>query len=134
MAVATLAALVHDLLVVVGVYSLFQLPVTPATVIAILTILGFSIYDRSSCSTAPTRTPRLDQGPAHLHGHDNLSLNQVLMRSVNTILSAAADRLAAGHRLVLLGAATLQEFGLALFVGQLSGVLVDLHRRPSWRC
>ena len=45
MALATLAALVHDILVTVGVYSLTGFEVTPATVIAILTILGFSIYD-----------------------------------------------------------------------------------------
>ena len=45
MAIAALAAVVHDVLISVGVYSLFGFEVTPATVIAFLTILGFSLYD-----------------------------------------------------------------------------------------
>ena len=86
MALATLAALVHDLLVVIGVYSLFQFPVTPATVIAILTILGYSIYD------GIVVFDRVDENAKQLAGNSritysgmvNASLNQVLMRTLNT--------------------------------------------------
>ena len=124
MALATLAALVHDLLVVVGVYSLFQFPVTPATVIAILTILGYSIYD------GIVVFDRVDENAKQLAGNSritysgmvNASLNQVLMRTLNTSITALIpilSLLVVGS--LILGAGTLQEFALALFVGQLSG-------------
>lgn len=124
MALATLAALVHDLLVVIGVYSLFQFPVTPATVIAILTILGYSIYD------GIVVFDRVDENAKQLAGNSritysgmvNASLNQVLMRTLNTSITALIpilSLLVVGS--LILGAGTLQEFALALFVGQLSG-------------
>jgi len=124
MAVATLAALVHDLVIVVGIYALFGFPVTPATVIAILTILGFSIYD------GIVVFDRVDENTAMVGKRSrmtytqmaNLSLNQVMMRSLNTSITALLPILSilvigAG----LLGASTLKEFGLALFLGLLSG-------------
>lgn len=124
MALATLAALVHDLLVVIGVYSLFGFPVTPATVIAILTILGYSIYD------GIVVFDRVDENAKQLAGNSritysgmvNASLNQVLMRTLNTSITALIpilSLLVVGS--LILGAGTLQEFALALFVGQLSG-------------
>ena len=124
MALATLAALVHDLLVVIGVYSLLQFPVTPATVIAILTILGYSIYD------GIVVFDRVDENAKQLAGNSritysgmvNASLNQVLMRTLNTSITALIpilSLLVVGS--LILRAGTLQEFALALFVGQLSG-------------
>jgi preprotein translocase subunit SecF len=124
MAVATVVALIHDLLIVVGLYALFQFPVTPATVIALLTILGFSIYD------GIVVFDRVDENTALLGRKSkmtysqmaNLSLNQVLMRSLNTSITALLPILSV---LVLgsfvLGATTLEEFGLALFLGLMSG-------------
>jgi preprotein translocase subunit SecF len=124
MAVATLAALVHDLLIVVGAYAILQLPVTPATVIAILTILGFSIYDGIVVFDRVDENTRLLSAGARLTYTEmtDLSLNQVLMRSLNTQITALLpiiSVLIVGS--VILGATTLQEFGLALFLGQLSG-------------
>lgn len=124
MALATLAALFHDLLIVVGAYALLQLPVTPATVIAILTILGFSIYDGIVVFDRVDENTRLLATGARMTYTDmvNLSLNQVLMRSLNTQITALlpiVSLLVVGS--LLLGATTLQEFGLALFLGQLSG-------------
>jgi preprotein translocase subunit SecF len=124
MALATLAALVHDLLVTIGIYSLFGFPVTPATVIAILTILGYSIYD------GIVVFDRVDENAKRLAGNSrvtyagmvNASLNQVLMRTLNTSITALIpilSLLVVGS--LVLGAGTLQEFALALFVGQLSG-------------
>lgn len=124
MAVATLVALVHDILVTVGVYSLFGFPVTPATVIAFLTILGFSIYD------GIVVFDRVDENAKALAANGrttystmvNDSLNQVLMRTLNTSITALLpilSLLTVGS--LVLGATTLQEFALALFIGLASG-------------
>ena len=89
MAVAALAAMAHDVIVTVGFYSLFQFEVTPATVIAFLTILGYSLYDtivvfdrvkENEGKFAGVRMPYEDIV--------NISMNQVLMRSINTSLSS----------------------------------------------
>jgi preprotein translocase subunit SecF len=124
MAMATLAALIHDLLIVIGIYAIFQFPVTPATVIALLTILGFSIYDGIVVFDRVDENTKLLGRKSKLTYSEmaNLSLNQVLMRSLNTSITAL---LPIGAVLVLgsfvLGATTLEEFGLALFLGLLSG-------------
>ncbi|MFN8018558.1 MAG: protein translocase subunit SecF [Acidimicrobiales bacterium] len=124
MALATIIALFHDLLVVVGVYAIFQFPVTPATVIAILTILGFSIYDGIVVFDRIDENTRLVGRKNRMTYSDmaNLSLNEVLMRSLNTSITALLPILTVlilGS--VVLGATTLEEFGLALFIGLMSG-------------
>ncbi|HTT59906.1 MAG TPA: protein translocase subunit SecF [Acidimicrobiales bacterium] len=124
MAAAAFIAMIHDLLVTVGVYSLFGLQITPDTVIAILTILGYSLYD-----TVVVFDRVRDNTNGVLKGGDltysemvNLSMNQTLARSINTSLVAILPVLAV---LVvgadILGATTLQSYGLALFVGLMSG-------------
>lgn len=129
MAIATIVALVHDLLIVLGVYSLFQFPVTPATVIAVLTILGFSIYDGIVVFDRIDENTKLLGRKTKLTYSDmaNLSLNQMLMRSLNTSITAVLPVIAV---LVIgsfaLGASTLQEFGLALLIGVLSGAYSSL--------
>ncbi|MFP5376383.1 MAG: protein translocase subunit SecF [Acidimicrobiia bacterium] len=120
MAVATLAALVHDILVTVGVYSLSGFEVTPATVIALLTILGYSIYDGIVVFDKIDENTRGLAASGRMTYGDmvNLSLNQVLMRSLNTSITALLpilSLLVVGGR--LLGAATLEDFALALLVG-----------------
>ncbi|HEV3187335.1 MAG TPA: protein translocase subunit SecF [Acidimicrobiales bacterium] len=124
MAVAAFVAMVHDLLVTVGVYSVFGFQITPDTVIAILTILGYSLYD-----TVVVFDRVRDNTQGVLKGGDitysemvNLSMNQTLARSINTSLVAILPVLAV--LLIgadLLGATTLQNYGLALFVGLMSG-------------
>jgi preprotein translocase subunit SecF len=124
MAFAALAAMAHDVVLTVGVYSLFQFLVTPATVIAFLTILGYSLYDtivvfdrirENEGRYAGVRIPYEDIV--------NISMNQVLMRSLNTSISSILPVISllligAG----LLGATTLRDFATALLVGMLSGV------------
>jgi preprotein translocase subunit SecF len=124
MAVATLAALVHDILVTVGVYAIFGLPVTPATVIAFLTILGYSIYDGivvfDRVDENVKRSGSAGASPYSTIVND--SMNEVLMRTLNTSITALLpilSLLVIGS--LVLGATSLQEFGLALFVGLLSG-------------
>lgn len=124
MAIAAFVALVHDIGVSVGVYSLFQFEVTPATVIAFLTILGYSLYDtivvfdKINDNTA-LMTARGNDSYGEVV---NRSLNQVVMRSINTSITSVlpvASMLLVGA--VLLGASALQEFALALLVGILAG-------------
>lgn len=124
MALATVAGLIHDVLIVVGAYAVFQLPVTPATVVAILTILGFSIYDGVVVFDRVDENSRLLTGNAKTTYSTmvNLSLNQVFMRSLNTQITSVipiVSVLVVGS--LALGATTLQEFGMALFIGQMSG-------------
>jgi preprotein translocase subunit SecF len=124
MALATLAALVHDILVTVGVYSLFGFEVTPATVIAILTILGYSIYDGIVVfDRVDENAKKLATAGRGSYGEMvNRSLNEVLMRTLNTSITALLpilSLLVVGS--LVLGASTLEEFALALFVGLASG-------------
>ena len=123
MALAAIIAMMHDVLISVGVYAVFQFEVTPATVVAFLTILGFSLYDtivvfdKVKDNTERFATARQPYGDVI-----NVSMNQVLMRSINTSLAAVLPVLSL---LILgaevLGAVTLREFALALLVGLLTG-------------
>jgi len=124
MAVAALIAMLHDILVTVGIYSLSRFEVTPATVIAFLTILGYSLYDTIVVFDKVEENTRGLAASGRLTYADtvNLSMNQVLMRSLNTSLVAILPILSV---LVvgafILGATTLQDFGLALLIGLLTG-------------
>ena len=124
MAAAAFIAMVHDVAVAVGIYSIFNFQVTPDTVVAILTILGYSLYDtvvvfdrvrdniKGIGSSGRLTYPQLI----------NLSMNQTLARSINTSAVAILPVLAVlliGAQ--VLGATTLQSYGLALFIGLLSG-------------
>jgi preprotein translocase subunit SecF len=124
MAAAAFAALVHDLLVAAGVYSLVGFQVTPDTVVAILTILGYSLYDTVVVFDRVRDNARGLGASGRMTYSEmvNLSMNQTLARSINTSLVAIMPVLAVlliGAE--LLGAVTLQNYGLALFVGLLSG-------------
>ena len=123
MALAAIIAMVHDVLISVGVYSLFGFEVTPATVVSFLTILGFSLYDtivvfdKMNENTEKYKGTRL--GYADIM---NVSMNQVLMRSINTSIAAilpVMSLLLIGS--VALGAVALREFALALLIGLLVG-------------
>ena len=124
MAIAALAAVAHDVLISVGVYSLFGFEVTPATVIAFLTILGFSLYDTIVVFDKVHENTRrvLATGRATYGGVVNLSMNQVLARSLNTTLCAVLpvmSLLFVGS--ILMGATALEDFALALLVGLVTG-------------
>ncbi len=123
MALASIIAMLHDVLISVGVYSVFRFEVTPATVVAFLTILGFSLYDTIVVfDKVNENTERYSGARVPYADVINVSMNQVLMRSVNTSLAAVLPVLSL---LVLgagiLGAVTLREFALALLVGLLTG-------------
>ncbi|HVF07190.1 MAG TPA: protein translocase subunit SecF [Actinomycetota bacterium] len=115
MALGAMVALVHDVVITAGIYALVGREVTPETVIAILTILGFSLYDtvviydkikeNTESSVLVTRLGYV--------GVVDRSLNQVLMRSVNTSLVVLLPILS----LLLVGGDTLKDFAFAMFVG-----------------
>jgi preprotein translocase subunit SecF len=123
MALAAIIAMLHDVVISVGIYSLFGFTVAPATVVAFLTILGFSLYDtivvfdklrENTVRYSASRMPYADIL--------NVSMNQVLMRSINTSLAAVLPVLS----LLILGsgvfgAVTLRDFALALLVGLVTG-------------
>jgi preprotein translocase subunit SecF len=124
MAVAALSAVVHDIFVTVGVYSVFRFEVTPATVVAFLTILGYSLYDTIVVFDKVEENAKGIAASGRFTYSDtvNLSMNQVLMRSLNTSIVAImpiVSILVIGAG--VLGATTLNDFGLALLVGLLTG-------------
>jgi preprotein translocase subunit SecF len=129
MAFAALVALAHDIIITVGVYALFQFEVTSATVIAFLTILGYSLYDTLIVFDRVKTNERRVATASKLPFADlaSLSLNQVIMRSVNTTITSVLpvlSMLIVGR--FVLGAVTLQEFALALLIGLLAGTYSSL--------
>ncbi|MBU1650549.1 MAG: protein translocase subunit SecF [Proteobacteria bacterium] len=118
MAIAALAALFHDVIFTAGIYALVGFEVTPETIIAILTILGYSLYDTVVVFDKVLENVS-ERGERHTYSAlVNMSMNQVLMRSINTSLTSllpVGSLLFVGS--LLLGATTLREFALALFIG-----------------
>jgi preprotein translocase subunit SecF len=120
MAIGAIAALVHDIIVTAGVYSLVGFEVTPSTVIGFLTILGFSLYDTVVVfDKVDENVKDLDRSARMTWSEAaNLAVNQTLMRSINTSVIALLP--VAGLLFVgagLLGVGTLEDLALVLFVG-----------------
>jgi preprotein translocase subunit SecF len=119
MAVGAIVALLHDVLITAGIYALTGRQVTPATVIAILTILGFSLYDTVVIYDKIKENTETSAMVSRLGYADtvNYSLNQVFMRSVNTSLVVLLPILS----LLLFGGDTLKDFAFAMFIGVATG-------------
>src|SRR6266550_8209606 len=129
MAVAAIVALIHDLVLSAGVYSLVGFEVTPSTVVGLLTILGFSLYD------TVVVFDKVDENAKGLLGGSrmtysqaaNAAVNQTLARSINTSLIAL---LPVGGLLFvgagLLGVGTIKDLALVLFVGLAAGAYSSL--------
>ena len=147
MAVAALVALAHDIVITIGVYALAGFEVSPATVIGLLTILGYSLYDTVVVfdKVRENTAGLLSSSRSTYSQAANLALNQTLVRSINTsiiaLLPVAAILFIGGG---LLGAGELNDLALVLFVGMLSGtyssiciatpVLADLkEREPQYK-
>jgi preprotein translocase subunit SecF len=119
MAISAQAALLHDLVITGGIYALTGREVTPATVIAILTILGYSLYDTVVIfDKVKENTESLALVARDTYsGVVNMSLNQTLMRSVNTSLVVVLPIFS----LLLFGGETLKDFAFALLIGVTCG-------------
>lgn len=116
MSVTAVLALFHDALIVVGVYALFGREITPNTVAAVLTILGYSLYDTivvfhriRENATGLTKRSFMDM--------TNDSINEMLMRWVNTGLVQIVPVIA----LLLFGGETLRDFAFAMAIGLIAG-------------
>ena len=147
MAAAAFVALIHDIVITIGVYALTGFEVSPTTVIGLLTILGYSLYDTVVVfdKVRENTAGLLTSQRSTYSDAANLALNQTLVRSINTSLTAlipVASILFVGAG--LLGAGTLKDLALVLFVGMLSGayssifiatpVLADLkERQPEYK-
>lgn len=124
MALGALVALAHDLVITVGIYALTGLEVTPATVIGLLTILGYSLYDTVVVFDKVKENTRGITGQSIMTFSEaaNLAVNQTLVRSINTSIVALLPVLAiivvgAG----LLGAGTLLDLAVVLAIGMAAG-------------
>ncbi len=126
MAAAALLALTHDIIITVGVYAASRFEVTPATIIGVLTILGYSLYDtvvvfdkireNTEAFEAQTRSTYAELA--------NLAVNQTFIRSINTSVVGVlpvASLLVVGA--FILGAGTLRDIALTLFIGMIAGTL-----------
>jgi preprotein translocase subunit SecF len=140
MAISSIVAVIHDIIFTIGVYALFQWEVTPATVTAFLTILGFSLYDTvvvfdkvAEYQRTLTATGRSTYGEMV-----NKALNAVLMRSLSTSLVAllpVLSLLIVGA--LIMGATALENFALALaaglFIGAYSSIFVAAPLLAWWK-
>jgi len=129
MAAAAIVALIHDLILAAGVYSITYFVVTPSTVIALLTVLGYSLYDTIVVfDKVEENTKGIDRRGSQTYSEAaELAVNQTFMRSLNTSLIAllpVSGLLFVGA--LLLGAGTLKDLALALFVGLASGAYSSL--------
>ncbi len=129
MAIAAVIALVHDLFITVGLYAAFGFHVSPATVIALLTILGYSLYDTVVVfDRVKDNAIALGEPGRRTYAElVNSSMNEVVYRSINTSLTSL---LPVGGLLLIgaqvLGATTLQDLALALFIGMAVGIYSSL--------
>jgi preprotein translocase subunit SecF len=128
MAVASLVAVVHDVLVAVGLYSVFRFEFTPATVVAMLTILGYSLYDTIVLFQRVAENEEKYPGSKVAYGDIvNISANSVLMRTINTSITSLVpvmSLLVVGS--FMMGVTALRDFALALIVGMAVGFYSSL--------
>ncbi len=124
MSVAALTALAHDLVLTAGIYGVLGYEITPAAVIGLLTILGYSLYDTVVVFDKVRENTSQDGEESRRTFAEsvNLAVNQTLVRSINTSVVAV---LPVGSILfigsLLLGAGTLRDIALALFIGMIAG-------------
>jgi preprotein translocase subunit SecF len=131
---AAIIALIHDVFITVGVYALIGFDVTPATVIGVLTILGYSLYDTVVVFDKVRENTRGITGSNRFTYSDatNLAVNQTIVRSINTTLIAlmpVGSILVVGT--VVLGTGPLKDLSLALFVGIAVGAYSSIFIAPA---
>ena len=147
MAAAAILTLLHDIVISIGIYAIVGFPVSPASVIAFLTILGYSLYDTVIVfDRVKEDTARLSTVSTQTYGEvANEALNEVLVRSLSTSVTSilpVASLLFVGAN--LLGAETLQDLALALFIGMAVGTYSSIavatpflvwlkEKEPRWR-
>ncbi len=128
MAMTAVVEILHDFVITIGVYALLGREVTPATVIAVLTILGYSLYDTIVIfDRVKENTDQLTRQSRKTYSQTvNDSVNQVLVRSINTALTTLIPIVC----ILLFGGETLKAFAFPLFIGILSGVYSSIFLAP----
>ncbi len=127
--IAAIVAIIHDVLVVLGMFSLLQIEVNSAFVAAMLTIIGYSINDTIIIFDRVRENLRLAQRKEAIEELVNRSLWQTLVRSINTVLTVVFVLVA----LFLLGGSTIQNFVLAMLIGVISGAYSSIFvASPVW--
>lgn len=127
MSVAAIVAVFHDLLVTVGVYAAVGFTVTPSTVIGVLTILGYSLYDTVVVFDKIRENVAGIEHTNHTYSEQsNLAVNQVLVRSLNTTVIGVLPVLALFIAGATLQSGPLADLGLALLVGMIAGAYSSL--------
>lgn len=116
MAVSAITALFHDIAITIGVYALVGREVTPATIAAILTILGYSLYDTIVVFHRVVENEKKESRKLYSE-IANDSLNQVLVRSINTSTTTLIPIVS----ILFFGGETLKDFAFALFIGIVAG-------------
>lgn len=117
MGLTAIAALIHDIIIVVGIYALVGREVTPNAVAALLTILGYSLYDKVVVFHRINENMKGDQPRCTFMTMANRSINQVIIRSVNTSLTSLIPVVA----MLLFGGETLKDFAFAMAIGLVCG-------------
>ncbi|MCL2756693.1 MAG: protein translocase subunit SecF [Coriobacteriia bacterium] len=116
MSLSAVLTLFHDLIIIVGIYAVFGREITPNVIAALLTIMGYSLYD------TVVVFHRINDNVASTKNHSfmtvaNHSINQILIRSINTTLTSLVPVLA----MLIFGGATLKDFAFAMAIGLVLG-------------
>lgn len=119
MSVSAVVSLIHDLVVTVGIYAWTQTPITPNVIAALLTIMGFSLYD------TVVEFHRMNENATELNDGihrtyyqiANFSINEVIVRTINTTITSLVPVIA----MMVLGGSTLQDFAFAMMIGLILG-------------
>ncbi|SEH41229.1 MULTISPECIES: protein translocase subunit SecF [Atopobiaceae] len=119
MSITAVIALLHDLIVTLGVYAWSQTAITPNVVAALLTIMGYSLYDTVvEFNRTDENAKNLKDGVHHTYYEIcNFSINEVIVRTINTTITTVVPVIC----MLLLGGATLKDFAFAMLVGELLG-------------
>ena len=117
MGVTAVVALLHDLVIVFGVYAILGHEVTPNTIAALLTILGYSLYDTVVVFHRINENMKSDSVKCTFMSMANHSVNEVLIRSLNTSITSLIPVVA----MLLFGGETLKDFALAMTIGLVTG-------------
>lgn len=128
-AAGAILALFNDLIITIGVYALFGFEVTPSTIIGLLTILGYSLYDTVVVfdKVRENSSKLLSQTEQTFGESVNLAVNQTLIRSLNTSITSLLPVISILFiGTYLLGAGTLRDLALVMFVGMILSTLSSM--------
>ena len=119
MSITAVIALIHDMVIILGIYAWTQIPVTPNVVAALLSTMGFSLYDTVvEFDRTNDNAKTLRDGVHRIYMQIcNFSVNEVVVRSINTTITTLVPELA----MYFFGGATLKDFAFAMILGELLG-------------